>query len=163
MGSLSIWHWVIIITIIGVPILLATRYRSRTPLPFDPSLPTAPADLNWKQIYFGLNGRITRKTWWLSHLVQWIPLIAITILAAAFVAPDNSDPPTWFIALFFVWYILVIWTSICINAKRWHDTDKSGWWQLIGLVPLLGLWAFIENGFFRGVTGPNRFGPDPLA
>ena len=98
-----------------------------------------------------------------SHLVQWIPLIAITILAAAFVAPDNSDPPTWFIALFFVWYILVIWTSICINAKRWHDTDKSGWWQLIGLVPLLGLWAFIENGFFRGVTGPNRFGPDPLA
>ena len=65
MGSLSIWHWVIIITIIGVPILLATRYRSRTPLPFDPSLPTAPADLNWKQIYFGLNGRITRKTWWL--------------------------------------------------------------------------------------------------
>ena len=62
-----------------------------------------------------------------------------------------------------IWYIALIWTSICINAKRWHDREKSGWWQLVGAIPLIGLWALIENGFLRGTDGPNTYGNDPLS
>ena len=61
-----------------------------------------------------------------------------------------------------VLYIPLVWASLAIQVKRWHDVDKSGWWVLINFVPCIGgLWALIENGFFRGTIGPNQFGPDP--
>ena len=50
-----------------------------------------------------------------------------------------------------------------IERKRWHDRDKSGWWALLNLIPVIGtLWILIECGFLRGTYGGNRFGPDPL-
>jgi uncharacterized membrane protein YhaH (DUF805 family) len=61
-------------------------------------------------------------------------------------------------------FLLLLWPSICLYAKRWHDRDKSGWWSLIGLIPIIGgLWMLIELGFLRGTDGPNRFGPNPIA
>lgn len=53
--------------------------------------------------------------------------------------------------------------TLAVASKRWHDRDKSGWWSLIGLVPVVGaLWLIVENGFLPGTAGRNRFGPDPL-
>ena len=49
--------------------------------------------------------------------------------------------------------------SLAIQVKRWHDRNKSGWWVLIGLIPLIGgIWALIETGFLAGDDGENRFG-----
>jgi uncharacterized membrane protein YhaH (DUF805 family) len=60
--------------------------------------------------------------------------------------------------------LLVIWPSLAVSIKRWHDRGKSGWWVLIALVPLIGgLWALIETGFLPGTSGTNQYGPDPLA
>ncbi len=59
--------------------------------------------------------------------------------------------------------LLFIWPSLAIQAKRWHDVDKSAWWILIGLVPAVGgLIAIVFNGFIAGTPGTNRFGP-PVA
>jgi uncharacterized membrane protein YhaH (DUF805 family) len=53
--------------------------------------------------------------------------------------------------------------SIAVGAKRCHDRGRSGWFQLIGLIPLLGaLWLFVDLGLLEGNEGENRFGPDPL-
>lgn len=57
--------------------------------------------------------------------------------------------------------LLVLWPAIATSVKCWHDRDKSGWWVLINLIPVLGtLWVLVENGFLRGTPGPNRFGED---
>jgi uncharacterized membrane protein YhaH (DUF805 family) len=49
--------------------------------------------------------------------------------------------------------------AILVDIKRWHDRDKSGWWMLITLVPIIGsIWLLIELGFLKGIPGPNRFG-----
>ncbi|MCK5503818.1 MAG: DUF805 domain-containing protein, partial [Thermodesulfovibrionia bacterium] len=62
--------------------------------------------------------------------------------------------------MFLIW---IFWPSIAVQAKRWHDRNKSGWWIAIGLVPIVGpIWAFIENGFLPGDPGKNRFGPAPM-
>ena len=62
--------------------------------------------------------------------------------------------------MFMIW---IFWPSIAVQAKRWHDVNKSAWWLLINIVPIIGpLWALIENGFIAGTTGENRYGPDPL-
>ena len=51
------------------------------------------------------------------------------------------------------------WISLAIQVKRWHDRDKSGWWALINIVPVIGgLWALVECGFLKGDEGANRFG-----
>ena len=60
--------------------------------------------------------------------------------------------------------VLAFWISLAVGVKRWHDRNKSGWWMLIILVPVIGsLWYLIECGFLKGTTGPNTYGPDPLA
>jgi uncharacterized membrane protein YhaH (DUF805 family) len=55
----------------------------------------------------------------------------------------------------------LIWISVAVQVKRWHDRDKSGWWFLMNFVPIIGwLWVLIECGFLRGTPGPNRFGEE---
>lgn len=133
------------------------------------------------QLFTSLEGRIPRKTFWLGLIVliivSWIlQLILFTVFgvsmmgtmdpnatpeaAAAAAAEQMSQMTLPLIVLF----LLLLWPSICLYAKRWHDRDKSGWWSLIGLIPIIGgLWMLIELGFLRGTEGPNRFGPDPIA
>ena len=51
---------------------------------------------------------------------------------------------------------------LAVAVRRLHDTDRSGWWLLLGLLPVIGgiiLFVFMVMG---GTRGPNRFGPDPV-
>ena len=58
--------------------------------------------------------------------------------------------------------LVLLWPAIAVAAKRWHDRGKSAWWQLIVLLPLIGLlWMVVELGGLRGTRGANRFGPEP--
>ena len=60
--------------------------------------------------------------------------------------------------------LILIWPSLAVQAKRWHDRNKSAWWILINFVPIIGpLWSLIENGFLPGDIGSNKYGEDPYA
>ena len=52
--------------------------------------------------------------------------------------------------------------SIAAGARRLHDTDRSGWWLLIAIIPLIGL-VLIYFLVLEGTKGDNRFGADPYA
>ena len=51
--------------------------------------------------------------------------------------------------------------SIAVAIRRMHDTGRSGWWLLIGLIPLLGAIVLIYWFVQRGTVGPNEWGNDP--
>jgi uncharacterized membrane protein YhaH (DUF805 family) len=51
---------------------------------------------------------------------------------------------------------------LAVTVRRLHDLDKSGWWWLIGFIPLVGAIILLVWFCQRGTVGPNRFGPDPL-
>ena len=53
--------------------------------------------------------------------------------------------------------------NIGIAIRRLHDLDRTGWWILLGLIPLVGWIILIIWYTARGTAGPNRFGPDRLA
>ena len=53
--------------------------------------------------------------------------------------------------------------SIAVTVRRLHDLDKSGWWFLIGAIPLIGAIIMLIWMCTQGTAGRNRFGPDPLA
>ncbi len=57
---------------------------------------------------------------------------------------------------------LVFWCAFAVTIKRWHDLDRSGWWALLGFIPLLGLIGqTVMFSVSKGTRGPNRYGPAP--
>jgi uncharacterized membrane protein YhaH (DUF805 family) len=81
-----------------------------------------------------------------------------TLRLARFVAGSPDDPTPSLILV-----LILLWPSLAIQIKRFHDRDKSGWWVLLNLIPIIGpIWLFIELGFLPGTPGPNRFG-NPLS
>ena len=50
--------------------------------------------------------------------------------------------------------------GLTVSIRRLHDTDRSAWWLLIGLIPLAGL-VLIVFFCLDGSPGENRFGPSP--
>ena len=53
--------------------------------------------------------------------------------------------------------------SIAVAVRRLHDTDRSGWWILLGFIPIIGGIVLLVFYVLEGTQGPNRFGPDPKA
>lgn len=125
-----------------------------------------------KDLFFSFNGRINRAKFWLGNLALMVVYLILAGISAATMSTMTVSPSgqaqgggmgiIGIIVL--IVYIAMIWPSLAIGIKRWHDRDKSGWWVLIALVPIIGgLWYLIECGFLEGTKGPNKFGPDPLA
>lgn len=106
------------------------------------------------QILFSFNGRIPRKTYWLWGVLALLGAAAgiSMLLRIAGVSETTTE---------MLVQLLVVWPAVAVSVKRWHDRNKSGWWVLINLIPVVGaLWTLVENGFLRGTPGPNRFGDD---
>lgn len=119
-----------------------------------------------KQMLFSMQGRIRRKDYWLYTLgftFGWMLAMGILMGVAGGIGMDSEGSETALGGAMVLGYIPVMWVTFCLQAKRWHDREKSAKWVLLNLVPLLNLWAAIELGFLEGTHGPNRYGPDPKA
>ena len=121
-------------------------------------------------LLFGFQGRANRAKFWLVALA--ILIVELILFAAVFGGAAMSGDPERMAAaagplagiVLIVFIVAATWISIAVAVKRYHDRNKSGWWVLIVLVPVIGgLWYLIECGFLRGTPGPNTYGPDPLA
>ena len=118
------------------------------------SASTETTTLSIKEILFSFKGRIPRKTYWYSVLGMILASFVLMFLVALLTGGNESAISVIMLIL----YIPLIWISLAIQVKRWHDRNKSGWWVLIGFVPLIGpIWALIENGFLAGDEAENRF------
>jgi uncharacterized membrane protein YhaH (DUF805 family) len=118
--------------------------------------------MDWKQFYLSPQGRVGRQDWWLKYVLAFIVIsVVASVLDASLglVDPETGYGPIAIVAL-----LVMLYPAIVVNIKRFHDRNKSGWWVLIVLIPVVGaLWLLIEGGFLRGTVGQNRFGPDPVA
>jgi uncharacterized membrane protein YhaH (DUF805 family) len=113
--------------------------------------------MDWVALYLSSHGRIARKTYWLASL----PLLPLFIVLDLLMTGDVSAATS--ISALIVFAALLV-PNVMLGIKRFHDRDKSGWFMLINLIPLIGpLWILVELGFLQGSEGSNRFGPDPRA
>ena len=64
-------------------------------------------------------------------------------------------PLAWWLSPFF------LIPSVTVAARRLHDSDRSAWWLLLLLIPLLGWFVLFIFMVMDGTRGANRFGPDP--
>lgn len=108
------------------------------------------------QLLFSFKGRIPRQSYWLFTLASAVIMFGPAIFFFGF-GTDSAD--TYLDVCAFV----LLWPVLAVQVKRWHDRDKSGWWVLVNLIPIVGsIWSLLENGFLMGSPGTNQFGPNPL-
>ena len=147
---------------------------------------------NFIELFISFHGRISRQSWWLGTVILFPLSIAGAALldparhslVSSVVLPPNLAAT--------IWSLLVVFPMTAITVKRFNDRDWPNWLgygygliasvQIIALhfgflagpalstreaiyvsiFGLLGLFIVIVNGFLRGTSGPNRYGPDPL-
>lgn len=125
--------------------------------------------MDWMKFLFSFDGRISRKAFWLFFVASLVVGIALNFVALApmmSAAMENPEAAAAVSMPIWLWIVLIplIWISLAVQAKRWHDQDRSAWWILIGLIPFVGgLIVLIMCGFIAGTPGPNRFGQGPMA
>jgi uncharacterized membrane protein YhaH (DUF805 family) len=97
------------------------------------------------------NGRASRSAYWWYALALFIVDVVLQIISSA--AGSSA------LALLVSLILLVVGLSgLSVGVRRMHDTDKSGWFLLLGLIPLVGWIIVIVMLCGSPTPGPNRFG-----
>lgn len=94
--------------------------------------------------YADFRGRASRPEYWWTVLMFSIAGIVTAVL---------SD------ALYVILLLVAVTPALAVACRRLHDTDRSGWWQLLSFIPLVGPIILIVFLALPGDRGPNRFGP----
>lgn len=110
-----------------------------------------------KTKYAAFEGRARRKEYWYFVLFFAIVMAVAMVLDGVLFGNADEGP----IQLVVVLGLLA--PSLAVAFRRFHDIDRSAWWVLIGLIPIIGAIVVIYWAAQPGTKGPNRFGPDPIA
>ena len=103
--------------------------------------------LYWKN-FTNFSGRATRPEYWWATLANLIVYLVIFILTVAIKTP-----------VFYILFALVnIIPGLSLTVRRLHDTDRTGWWILAGLIPFLGAILLLVFECTASTPGPNRYG-----
>jgi uncharacterized membrane protein YhaH (DUF805 family) len=60
-----------------------------------------------------------------------------------------------------IYSLAVLIPTLAVTVRRLHDIDRSGWWILIALVPLIGVIVLLVFALLEGTPGDNQYGPNP--
>jgi len=111
------------------------------------------------QKYAQFSGRAPRKEYWLFVLVFYVLFFLLAFIDGAI--------GTWIEevgmgVLSGIFGLALLLPFISTSVRRLHDTNRSGWWYLLFLIPIIGtIWILILF-CLKGTDGENRFGPNPL-
>ncbi|MDD9380094.1 DUF805 domain-containing protein [Streptomyces sp. ZAF1911] len=104
--------------------------------------------------YAVFSGRARRQEYWMFVLFDIAALIIVAIIDAV----AGTSP-----LLYALYALATFLPSLGVAIRRLHDQGKSGWWILIGLVPLVGgIWLLVLMAT-EGQPNPNQYGPSPKA
>lgn len=109
--------------------------------------------------YAVFSGRARRREFWMFALFNFLISLVLAIVDAII----GTDYGRGGGLLQTIYGLAVLIPSIAVGIRRLHDTDRSGWWILIALVPCVGFIVLLIFYIQHGTRGANRFGPDPKA
>lgn len=114
------------------------------------------------QKYADFSGRARRaELWWFALFTFGVSLVLGLVDGALFGMGRGMGGG--FQPLGTLFSLAVLLPSLAVGARRLHDIGRSGWWLLIGLIPIIGVLVLIWWYIQPGEAGPNQYGPDPLA
>ncbi len=102
--------------------------------------------------YVGFSGRARRQEFWMFVLVNFIIGVVLGILGRI---------AGVFYVISYLYELAILLPSLAVGVRRLHDTGRTGWWLLIGLIPLVGWIVLLVFYCTAGDSGANKYGPDP--
>ena len=102
--------------------------------------------------YVDFKGRATRKQFWLWVLFCVIAVWIIDLLAMICHSENAASVVASLVNL------AILLPSLSMGARRLHDSDKSAWWLLLNLLPILGGLVLFVFYLLPSTEGENRFG-----
>jgi uncharacterized membrane protein YhaH (DUF805 family) len=107
--------------------------------------------------YAVFHGRARRREYWFFVLFNIIFSVAFSIVDHSLGNPlaEGTGPLSGLYAL------AVLLPSLAVSVRRLHDTGRSGWWVLLGLVPLIGWLVLLVFQVQDSEPGTNAYGPNP--
>jgi uncharacterized membrane protein YhaH (DUF805 family) len=103
--------------------------------------------------YVGFTGRARRREYWYFALFNLAISVVLGLIQSAF---DTT-------VLTALYSLAVLLPSLAVAVRRLHDTDRSGWWLLIGLIPFVGFIVLLVFMLLDSTPGTNQFGSSPKA
>src|SRR5829696_4964713 len=101
--------------------------------------------------YVKFDGRASRPAFWWWVLFVVLASVGANIIDLAIGAPVFSA----------IVGLGLLLPNLSVAIRRLHDTDRTGWWVLIWLIPLIGWIVLLVFYLQQGDAGENRFGPPP--
>ncbi|MCA1935912.1 MAG: DUF805 domain-containing protein [Asticcacaulis sp.] len=108
--------------------------------------------------YATFSGRATRSEFWWFALFQFI---VILVPAALGISERANGSFGIFSTLQLLISLGLFLPSLALSFRRLHDTNRSAWWLLISLVPLIGGIVLLVFYCLKGTEGPNKYGGGP--
>jgi uncharacterized membrane protein YhaH (DUF805 family) len=108
--------------------------------------------------YAEFSGRSRRKEYWMFTLYNMV--IYMVLYIAGFVTLERSGIAMVFFGLAFLYALGVVVPSLAVAVRRLHDIGKSGWFILIGIIPVVGI-ALLVLLCLDSTPGDNQYGPNP--
>jgi len=107
----------------------------------------------WKN-YATFTGRARRKEYWMFVLVNFLISVVVGVIDGVIGCMGG---------LSLVYSLAVMIPGLAVGVRRLHDTNRSGWWMLIALVPFVGAIWLLVLMVLDSSLGSNRFGSNPKA
>ena len=108
--------------------------------------------------YAVFGGRARRREYWffvLFNTIITLVLVAVDAAIGTFSSSSNIG------ILSGIYSLAVLIPTIAVAVRRLHDIDRTGWWVLISLIPIIGGLVLLVFAVLDGTPGTNRFGPNP--
>jgi uncharacterized membrane protein YhaH (DUF805 family) len=118
--------------------------------------------MNWFLLalkkYTVFSGRAQRAEYWYFVLFYVLISIGLSMIDGVVGTFDQETEVGLLSGLFSLATLL---PSIAVGARRLHDTGRSGWWLLIGFIPVIGAIVLIVFFVQDSAPGDNVYGPNP--
>jgi uncharacterized membrane protein YhaH (DUF805 family) len=108
--------------------------------------------------YTVFTGRARRREYWMFVLFNIIISVVLSIIDRVI-----GNPEMGLGILGTLYALAVLVPSLAVGVRRLHDTNRSGWWLLIGLIPCIGFIVLIIFTVQDSQAGDNQYGPNPKA
>ena len=105
--------------------------------------------------YVDFNGRARRSEYWWFFLFTVLVSIVASIIDAILGTDSGGTGLISGLAS-----LALLLPGLAVGVRRLHDTSRTGWWILIGLIPIVG-WIILLVFYVQDSHGDNKYGPSP--
>jgi uncharacterized membrane protein YhaH (DUF805 family) len=102
--------------------------------------------------YGVFQGRAHRREYWMFVLANFIVAVALSILSGLPLLGKL------FVAISVIYSLAILIPGIAVSVRRLHDTNRSGLFMLLGIIPVAGIIALLVFCAQEGNPGENQYG-----